>query len=188
MHPICTIAASLALSGTTALAQQSAPPNPCQAQAEFGQFDFWVGDWNVYQSDGSLAGINRITKTDGGCLIREHWRSASGGTGFSMNFYDVSAAAWRQVWVSPGAQIDYAGGLDEAGVMRLEGDIHYPASGASAPFRGAWTLQDDGAVLQEFHQQDAETGAWSVWFIGRYVPAETETDNAAAAALWTQMD
>ncbi len=188
MKAICLSAAALLLSSASALAQPAPPPNPCETGAEFSQFDFWLGDWNVYQTNGALAGINRITKTDAGCLIREHWRSATGGTGFSMNFYDVGAAAWRQVWVSRGAQIDYVGGLDEAGAMRLEGTIHYPANGASAPFRGAWSQQEDGSVLQEFHQQDAETGDWSVWFIGRYVPAETEADNAAAAALWAQMD
>lgn len=186
MKSVFVCAAALALA-SPALAQQAPPPNPCETEPEFSQFDFWVGDWNVYQTDGTLAGINRVTKTENGCLIREHWRSASGGTGFSMNFYDVGQSAWRQVWVSQGAQIDYLGGLDAAGVMRLEGRIHYPASGVSAPFRGAWTVQEDGAVLQEFHQQNAETGAWTVWFIGRYVPTDREADNEAAAALWTQM-
>lgn len=170
-----------------ALAQHQAPPNPCETEPEFSQFDFWLGDWNVYQGDGTLAGVNRITKTDNGCLIRENWRSAAGSTGFSMNFSDVGGASWRQIWVSQGAQIDYSGGLDEAGVMRLEGLIRYPATGVSAPFRGAWTLRDDDTVLQEFQQQDPETGEWTIWFIGRYVPAGSEPGNDEAAAIWSDM-
>jgi len=187
MKAVFMSAAALALT-SPALAQQAAPPpSPCEAEPEFNQFDFWLGDWNVYQGDGRLAGVNRITKTENGCLIRENWRSASGSTGFSMNFFDIGDAAWRQVWVSPGAQIDYTGGLDEAGVMRLEGLIHYPATGASAPFRGAWTRREDNTVLQEFHQQDPATGNWTIWFIGRYVPAGSEPDNADAAAIWSDM-
>ena len=182
---IASAALAMAIS---AVAQQAAPANPCDVQPEFSQFDFWVGDWNVYQSDGALAGVNRITKTDGGCLIREQWRSVQGGSGFSINFYDVAQSAWRQIWVSPGAQIDYSGGLDEAGAMRLEGTITYPATSNSAPFRGAWSQLEDGAVLQEFHQLDAETGEWAIWFTGRYVPAATEPNQADAAALWAQMD
>ena len=72
--------------------------------------------------------------------------------------------------------------------MRLEGRITYPTNGASAPFRGAWSALENGVVLQEFHQQDTETGDWNTWFIGRYVPAAAEPDNEAAAALWAQME
>ncbi len=188
LKPLITCA-SLVLMTSPALAQQQGPPpNPCETEAVYGHFDFWLGDWNVYAPNGQLAGVNRITKTESDCLIRENWLSAAGTSGFSMNFYDVSVESWRQVWVSLGAQIDYIGGLDEAGSMRLEGEIHSPRTGTSAAFRGGWTLQDDGTVLQEFHQQDGETGEWSVWFIGRYVPAETEPDNDAANALWDSFD
>jgi hypothetical protein len=186
MKAVLIGAAALALTAP-ALAQQNPPPNPCETEPEFNEFDFWLGDWNVYQGDGTLAGVNRITKTDNGCLIRENWRSSTGSTGFSMNFFEVGSDSWRQVWVSQGAQIDYSGGLDEAGVMRLQGLINYPATGLSAPFRGAWTLRDDGTVLQEFQQQDPETGAWNIWFIGRYVPAGSEPDNEDAAAIWSDM-
>ncbi len=188
MKTLLASCAILVISTPALAQQQSPPPNPCETESVYSDFDFWLGDWNVYAPNGQLAGVNRITKTENDCLVRESWRSATGTTGFSMNFFDAAAQSWRQVWVSLGAQIDYTGGLDEAGAMRLEGQIHYPATGISAPFRGSWTLQDNGEVIQAFDQQNAETGEWSVWFIGRYVPAETEADNEAAEALWAAFD
>lgn len=187
IKPVLAAASLLALSGT-ALAQQAPPPNPCETEAAYGHFDFWLGDWNVYGQNHQFAGVNRITKTENDCLIRENWHSANNTTGFSMNFYDAGQEAWHQVWVSLGAQIDYTGGLDEDGAMRLEGEIVYPGQGTRAPFRGSWALQDNGEVIQSFHQQNTETGEWSVWFIGRYVPVESDGENETADALWAHFD
>ena len=80
---------------------------------------------------------------------------------------------WRQVWVSGAATIDYAGGLDDDGAMALEGEIAY-RNGTTAPFRGVWTLQDDGSVRQHFTQYDAETKQWNDWFIGIYKKSTSE--------------
>ena len=41
----------LALSMTSAATAYSAPP--CDAP-EYGQFDFWIGDWQVFKPDGTL--------------------------------------------------------------------------------------------------------------------------------------
>ena len=40
----------------------------------------------------------------------------------------------------------------------------------SQPFRGAWTLTEDGDVIQHFQIQPAGGGDWADWFIGRYTP------------------
>ncbi|MCI5048045.1 MAG: hypothetical protein MRY59_11120 [Aquisalinus sp.] len=143
------------------------PPAPCQSE-DYRALDFWLGQWDVYDTSGNLAGTNSITKEEGGCLLLEKWTSAQGGTGQSYNFYDPGMGKYRQIWVSTGAVIDYAGGLNEAGEMVLEGDINYH-NGTSAPFRGVWTLQADGTVKQYFQQYDAENDTWNDWFTGIYV-------------------
>ena len=160
---------------------QQAPPPGC-VEAVHGDFDFWVGEWNVYApDDGPYQGHNSISKTQGGCLISEHWTGASGSTGESMNFYDPLLGAWRQVWVSAGAFIDYSGGLNADGAMVLNGEIAYPGNGVRAPFRGTWTLQADGSVRQHFQQADAQ-GDWSDWFVGIYVRQENDPRAEEAAA------
>ena len=144
----------------------AAPASPCTGSEE--DFAFWLGSWAVHTADGTLAGHNRITLAEGGCRIDEHWRSAGGGTGSSINFRDPVDGLWEQVWHSPnGAFIRIRGGLQGPGDMLLEGVIHYLAQDATAPFRGRWTLLADERVRQYFEQQDAD-GDWQPWFEGFY--------------------
>ena len=151
----------------------SEPPPPCSDEV-YHQFDFWLGDWEVIDSNGQVAGVDRITSEEDGCLVLERWSGASGSTGQSYNYYNPATQKWRQVWVSAGAMIDYEGGLTETGSMKLEGTITYPASAQSAPFTGEWTLNEDGTVLQHFEQYDPEKDEWVVWFSGTYTRLPTE--------------
>ncbi len=152
---------------TGVVEEASGPQNVCQRDPAFEQFDFWLGDWSVYDLDGALQGTNRITKQEAGCLVLEQWRSVKGTTGQSYNFYDPVRQKWRQVWVSRGMSIDYEGGLRDDGTMELVGEIHYH-SGRSARFRGEWSQQTDGSVRQHFEEYDAETETWKPWFTGIY--------------------
>lgn len=158
------IAASCASAPSVATAQP-APPPPCEDDI-YRQFDFWLGEWEV-TAGGQIAGHNKISSRENGCLVLEEWTSAGGGSGQSYNFYDPGMKKWRQVWVSGFATIDYAGGLNADGQMVLEGEIAYRA-GNTAPFKGVWTLNDDGTVTQHFTQYDAEKQQWADWFIGLY--------------------
>jgi hypothetical protein len=71
----------------------------CETAERFGDFDFWVGEWNVYSNDEkrTFQGTNSITKHHKNCLIMESWSSAQGGTGSSMNYYDAVEDQWRQL-------------------------------------------------------------------------------------------
>jgi hypothetical protein len=165
------LAAALAFSAATAAAETETPPapaKPCDTPVHH-DFDFWIGEWDVFGPDGTLAGSNSITREEYGCLLLERWTGATGITGQSYNFYDPSTDKWRQVWVSAGAVIDYTGKLDDTGAMRLEGTITYRAGQPPAPFRGEWTPNADGTVTQHFTQQDPATGEWTDWFTGKYV-------------------
>ncbi|WP_300531461.1 hypothetical protein [Maricaulis sp.] len=170
-------AALTALTPGISLAQTG----PCASDAH-DDFDFWVGHWNVYAPDGGpYQGENRIEKTQGGCLITEHWTGASGSTGESMNYLDPFSGQWRQIWVSAGSIIDYSGGLDESGAMVLNGEIHSPASGVRSAFRGTWTERADGSVRQQFEIEGADD-QWGVWFTGIYVRQDSDPRAEEAAA------
>jgi hypothetical protein len=160
---------------TSPLAQEqtgATPPKPlCETEEHFNDFNFWVGEWNVYSNDEArtLQGTNSITKHHNNCLIMENWTSVQGGTGRSMNYYDPVEDLWRQLWVAGGYSIDYTGGLDADGAMVLAGKINYYSAGNSLAFRGKWTPNADGSVRQFFEQQNPDTSEWSVWFDGLYV-------------------
>jgi tetratricopeptide (TPR) repeat protein len=77
---------------------------PCE-DAEFRQFDFWIGDWDVTSTtDGASRGSSHISSEMGGCVIWENWTSAgSGYFGKSYNTYNVNLHRWEQYWVDNSA-------------------------------------------------------------------------------------
>lgn len=162
---LSALAAALGLAASGAHAQSA--PRPDCAGAPYDQFDFWIGEWDVFTPDGKKAGDNVIAPEEGGCVLVERWADMRSGTGQSYNFYDPGLGKWRQVWVSRGATIDYAGGLDASGAMVLEGEIAY-RNGTTAAFKGTWTLEDDGTVTQYFQQFDDAKKKWTDWFKGTY--------------------
>ncbi len=169
-----SILGALSLGGSvaTALAQEpgaTPPPPTCEADARHSQFDFWVGQWDVFIADGRQVGTNTISKTESNCLLVEKWTSVRGNTGTSINYFDPLAEKWVQVWVSADRTIiDIRGGLQD-GSMLLEGTIVDTANPAGAMFRGTWTLLDDGRVRQFFELSTDEGQTWAAWFEGFYV-------------------
>lgn len=169
--------ALLLVLASTAVAQEEAPDPPaqqpayCENNPGFDQWDFWVGKWKVYSNDDKreLAGTNTVAKHYANCLITETWVDTTGNGGFSINYYNPVRGRWRQVWVANGYSIDYTGGLNDQGEMVLEGEIDAYRPGTSTPFRGIWTPQDNGDVVQRFEIWSAESNEWTVWFEGLYV-------------------
>jgi len=98
---------------------------PCEAGEKHHAFDFWIGEWDVHLANGALAGSNIIMPVERGCAMTEHWTSANGGTGMSINYLDQASNEWVQVWnAEGGSQIIIRGGLTDDG-MAMEGYINY---------------------------------------------------------------
>jgi hypothetical protein len=48
------------------------PISPCDTP-QHHQFDFWVGDWRVFDaSNGQLVGFDRVEKLDSGCIVQQN--------------------------------------------------------------------------------------------------------------------
>jgi hypothetical protein len=159
---------SLSIAAAGSWAQTTPPQYPCDNDQRFAEFDFWLGDWEVYTADGTFAGTNSISKAERGCVLIENWKGAGGGTGMSINYLEHSSGDWVQIWnAAGGTQIDIRGGLTEDGML-LVGKIHTVVDGKTADFRGLWTLLDDGRVRQYFEQSNDGGETWAPWFEGFY--------------------
>ncbi len=165
MHLICFLFTLLLANAALA---QAPKPIDCETSPERRQFDFWLGEWEVTDEAGEKTlGHNTIGKRENGCYVFEAWRSAGGGTGSSMNYYDPTLGKWHQLWLDGGYSIiKTAGGIVD-GAMVMTGTIHYLEAGTTHPFRGTWTPLPDGRVRQFFEQADEE-GNWQAWFNGYY--------------------
>jgi hypothetical protein len=165
------LAASVALTAILAASPavgQPAPAAPCAEGGRYADFDFWVGDWDVFMPDGSQAGTNRIEKTQAGCALIEYWTGAAGGTGTSINYFDPAERRWVQLWVSSGGTVIEIDGDLLDGSMVLEGAL-IASGGRRQPFRGRWTPNADGSVRQHFEISEDGGRTWVTWFDGRYV-------------------
>jgi hypothetical protein len=142
---------------------------PCEGIPEFGQFDFWLGRWEVRTPDGALAGHNTITREQGGCQVHEQWESVSGAIGTSTSFYIPSRDQWRQIWVgSNGTLIDMSGEFID-GEMQMEGTIEYAERGRVVAFRANWSVSTDGSIVrQRMEEFDVANAGWRLWFDGFY--------------------
>ncbi|MCH7995101.1 MAG: tetratricopeptide repeat protein, partial [Planctomycetes bacterium] len=61
------------------LIEKVAENSSASDRPELRQFDFWVGDWDVFNAKGVKVGANKIELLLGGHLIQETWTSAKGG-------------------------------------------------------------------------------------------------------------
>jgi hypothetical protein len=142
---------------------------PCDAPQN-GQFDFWLGNWEVH-AGGEIVGYNTITKIQDGCTVVEDYRAAAGGyAGRSFNWWDPAASRWHQVWVdSGGTRLQLTGGLHD-GSMVLTGDRL--RDGELVSDRITWTPHADGTVRQHW-EISADGGlTWGTLFDGLYTRRE----------------
>ena len=141
------------------------PPPRCDA-AEYRQFDFWVGDWEVRMPNGQTAGQNTITRELDNCVVKERWRGTGGMTGESFNIWDRTTKRWHQTWVSSTGALLLLEGEFRDGAMRMTGE----SIGPNGPLhnRITWTPNPDGTVRQ-FWETSADKGkTWTVAFDGLY--------------------
>ena len=149
-------------------ADEQSTASPCETDVRFREFDFWAGEWDVRDAQGTLQGENSITRQEKGCVLVEQWRGVRGSTGMSINYLDRITDEWVQIWHAAGGyQIDIRGGLTDDGML-LRGTIHYIGTGQTAPFRGLWTPLPDGRVRQFFEQSSDDGATWEPWFEGFY--------------------
>jgi hypothetical protein len=152
----------LALMTTTT---HPATPTPCSSP-EHRQFDFWIGDWQVFTPDGKLAGQNKITREYGGCVIHERYSTGRGYSGESLNAYDPTRGVWHQTWVDDAGLLLLLEGRWNGKSMVLEGQAP-DAKGVTRKQRITWTPDADGTLRQLWEFAD-DAGAWTVVFDGRY--------------------
>jgi hypothetical protein len=115
----CTVLLLSAVLCVPAMAQQDTAPPPCSTP-EAGQFDFWVGDWELTWGD-SGKGTNKVTKVLDSCVILENFDGAPSMNfrGWSVSTYDAAAGKWKQTWVdNQGSYLDFVGGFQD-GKMTL---------------------------------------------------------------------
>lgn len=132
--------------------RRATPQSPC-SDGHFRDFDFWVGDWRVFNVAGAFVATNHIVTALDGCVVEENWAPLFGLRGRSLSSYDAELRMWRQTWVPENASgnrpLRLIGSLQASGVMEMSGVRHFWANPAVAYFDTIrWTPIDGDHVVQ----------------------------------------
>ena len=168
--------AALLLITAQAPAAGAAPPPACTA-AVYAQFDFWVGEWDVYPNiadaaKAPLVARSRIERLYAGCAVRENWMPVKGGGGGSLNAADPATGRWHQYWLdSVGNRVEFDGGLAPSGAMVLTSyGGGTGGTGSAGMTRMVYTRQADGSVRQHGEVSSDHGITWSTSFDFIYRP------------------
>ena len=162
------LAIAFTLAAAIAVAQVP-PPKPCTAP-ESRQFDFWIGDWDVFQPDGKQAGTNRITPVYG-CVLHESWKGRGGYEGQSFNRYDAARGVWHQTWVDSSGGLLVIEGAFTDGAMRLSDAVQPGKKDPLQVNEITWSQNADGSVRQLWRVSADGGKTWKTSFDGKYVKA-----------------
>lgn len=159
------ILATLLLAAAQTTPSAPPPPPPCAAEGH-NQFDFWVGEWDVYPNGANqLIAHSKIEKLYNGCAIRENWMPLVGAGGGSLNAFDPASNRWHQTWIgSQPGRVEFDGGM-AGNKMVLTGfwkGVNGP--GQDALIRMSYTPQLDGSVRQHGEQSTDQGLTWSTNF------------------------
>ncbi|MFI5163232.1 MAG: hypothetical protein ACHQHN_18275 [Sphingobacteriales bacterium] len=101
-----------------AFAQQK---SPCADEPRTHDFDFWIGEWDVYPTGADkLAGHSVVQSISGGCGLLENWTDMQGGSGKSVNYYNLAEHQWQQDWIGSGGGAQrYLNGVYKDGAMQF---------------------------------------------------------------------
>lgn len=139
-------------------------------------FDFWVGDWDVEDTQSGVpAGTNRVVEGLDNCLVEESWTAVDGSRGRSMNAWDAATGEWSQYWIDQfGFHLRLTGGLDGESMLMLGNHKIVNPAGVLVPIvhRIRWTPFTDGTVRQFWDAAPNNSpDFFLIAFDGTYVPA-----------------
>ena len=147
---------------------QNAAALPTCSTPEFRQFDFWIGDWEVWAGD-SIVGWNKVELILDECVIMENWKGKGASRGKSFNLYNRQTEKWEQTWVDNyGSVIHFSGEYDEKkGVLSMTG-TGKAQDGKEVQYTLSFWNNEDGTVRQLWQASKTKGRNWVTLFDGLY--------------------
>ena len=142
-------------------AAQSANSRRCDSASD-RQFDFFVGEWDVFDRGGSTKAADvRVDKILDGCVLREDYSDASGLLGHSLSSFDTKTGQWQQTWVTNRGQLVVIHGVLDGKDLAFSGWRH--DGDVEVLVRARWS--PEGASVRQIAEVSADGGkTWRPWF------------------------
>lgn len=161
--------------GASRIFAQSAAPLPMATDPAYHQLDFWVGDWEVSESDShDRAGRAHIEKLLKGAAVAMVWTNPDGSEIREWFYYYRPEKRWRQLYVADSGFVKTREQIESLadGSRRFVGKV--PLRGGSGDYldRSTVTPLPDGRVHQLLERSRDGGATWSVSFDCVYAPAK----------------
>jgi hypothetical protein len=143
--------------------------SPCDTLAHAREFDFWIGDWEVY-AQGTRVGTNEIQRVSNGCALLENWTAITGNqNGKSINFYNPAIGQWQQTWVGSGGGItEYREGVLRDSTLTFLASATGP-TGQPARLRLSFTRLSPNRVRQHSEGSSDGGATWTTLYDFTYI-------------------
>ena len=172
-HARCKVGVLLFVALNASAQTPTNVPAPRCSSAEYRQFDFWLGEWDVAQGD-KPAGRNSIRSILNGCAISEEWSGTGGFKGNSLNFYSAETKRWHQTWIDSQGQSLALSGQFDGGSMTLQST---PAD-TFPRHKITWTPTSEKSLRQLWQVQNAPGAEWKTLFDGKYSVRPTSSSSS----------
>ncbi len=135
------------------------------SKPEFRQFDFWVGEWEAFATNGNKSGDSKISIIIDSCVILEEWTgTANQGftfTGKSFNSYNAATKQWQQTWTdNTGNTTEFLRGEGGNGKVVYYADRVTDTKGKLFMRRLTFTKLSNDKVRQYGEKSDDEGKTW----------------------------
>ncbi len=129
-------------------AQSASAASPACSSPEYRAFDFWLGDWDVFDVDtpNTVAAHARVELILGDCVLREDYQQLDGFRGESFSVYDAHRKQWHQSWVTNRGSLLMIDGSLQSGELVLSGESH-TRDGRNQLVRTTW--KQEGKNVRE---------------------------------------
>jgi hypothetical protein len=163
IHLFCAAIVLASAAGAEAVEPATPVAVPCTAP-EYRQFDFWIGDWDTFESgakEPQSVARNHVDAILGGCALREVYAQNDGLLGESYTAWDPVRRQWHQTWVTNRGELLLLDGRREGRRIVLAGADHTPKG--ERQVRAWW--QPDGDAVREHAEVSTDHGkTWSPLF------------------------
>lgn len=142
---------------------------PCRYQEESRQFDFWIGDWDVFTALAPTAAPiarSRIESAEASCAVLEFYTQNAGYTGRSINIYDTNLKKWRQFYVDNTGRVTRYIGESRDGNMYFTAE---PSPGTPSGTQNRMTFFAEGRdQVRQVLERSTDGVTWTKTFDGIY--------------------
>lgn len=163
---IALMLASALVQSPVIASDTTTPAHPnCSSATEYHQLDFWIGDWDTFETDapnGSSEARAHIDPIAQGCALHELYEQTDGLIGDSITSYDPVRKQWQQTWVTNRGALMVVVGNFKEGALVLEGEAHLK-DGTTVLQRITWKAQGKG--VREYAVMSKDKGkTWTPAF------------------------